>query len=71
MALLFQQIGRGRFWIAVTLLSMASFALLAATGDIRRDSTLVAIAAGLFIAVALSLWHLAAWCLYTLRRKHQ
>jgi hypothetical protein len=69
--LLFQRIGRSRFWVLVALLSVASLALLAATGDIRRDATLVAIAAALILAVALSLWHLVALGLYKLRRKHR
>lgn len=68
-AVLFQVAGRSRFWVLAMGLNVACLAYVAAAREITRNGTLL-LWAGLTIAIALCLWHLLAYGLYTLRRQH-
>jgi hypothetical protein len=66
LAVLFQVIGRLRFWLVALGLSGFFLAFVAATGDVRRGT--LPILACLVAAIALSLWQLLAYSLYVLRK---
>jgi hypothetical protein len=66
LAVQFDVAGRLRFWVLVLALSVAALLYVAANMEITRSGVLL-LWAGLMVAIAMSLWHLAAYGLYVLR----
>lgn len=69
-AVLFQAVGRLRFWLLALGMSAAVLAYVAATREPTRNGTLL-IWVGLVIAIALSLWHLSAYGLHGWRTRRR